>query len=412
MRLWAGRVTIPSMKSEFSDSVSSSPADKGGEAEATDARSATQPARKKKSLFRRLFSGTLFLLYVLVLAEIASRAYWRVKHRERGMPFFPAWSDWVDRFYEEVRDSGVCSVRPQRDDAFFDVLLLGGSALDRVYDSLADASAGRTLLPDRLRDIVHRPVRVFNLAHPGMTTRDSLLKYRMLAEEGLHFDLVVIYHAINDVRMNNIAAEKFRDDYTHSGFYRQFQRLRAYRPLLPYFTLPYTLEYTAIHVLSSRKFGVYLPRHRPGAEQLSHSAEIKTDRPFRRNVEEILNGARSRGEPVLLLTFAWYLPADYTAEKCRTGRLDYAPSPRPSLVEMWGSIDGVVKGIQTHNDVIRRLAGEHPEILFVDADRLVPKRGEFFHDICHLSESGKVQLMEAFLPAIARRFSPAAADGK
>jgi hypothetical protein len=371
----------------------------------TDNASNEKPSnqKQKKSLRRRLFRWGMFLLYVLILSEIASRAYWSIKNRDRSMPFFPAWSDWVDRFYEEIRDSGVRDANPRADDKTFDVLLLGGSALDRVYDSLADAKAEKTALQDQLGKIVSRPVRVFNLAHPGMTTRDSFLKYGMLSEGGYHFDLVVVYHGINDTRMNNIVKEKFRDDYTHSGFYQQFRRLRDYKPLLPYFTLPYTIEYTAVHVLSSKKIGVYLPKHRPSREQLSHSAEIKTDQTFRQNVEGILALAKERNEPVLLLTFAWYIPADYTREACKAKQLDYADSPRPSLVEMWGSTEGVPKGLQAHNEEIRQLAREHPEAIFVDADLLIPKRGENFNDVCHLSEAGKVKLMDAFLPALQDR---------
>lgn len=368
----------------------------------------SDPSKKppKKSLPRRVIQWALFLLYVLILSEIASRAYWSIKNRDRQMPLFPAWSDWVDRFYEEIRDSGVRDAQPRADDEYFDVLFLGGSALDRVYDSLADGKAGNTALQDRLGQIVARPVRVYNLAHPGMTTRDSFLKYQMLADEGLHFDLVVIYHGINDTRMNNIAADKFRDDYTHSGFYQQFKRLQDHKPLLSFFTLPYTIEYTAVHIMSSKKIGAYLPKHRPSEEQLSHSAEIKTARPFRANVEGIMNLARDRGEPVLLMTFAWYIPADYTPAKCQAKQLDYADSPRPSLVEMWGSTDGVPRGLQVHNEVIRQLAKEHPEAMFVDADLLIPRRGENFNDVCHLSEAGKVKLMEAFLPALQTRLAP------
>ncbi len=362
------------------------------------------PPKKPKSLLRRLGKWTLFVVYVAILAEVGSRAYWTVKFHDRAMPFFPAWGDWVDQFYEEIRDSGVRPADPQKNDGYFDVLLLGGSALDRVYDSLADAKEGKTVLQDRLEALLKlaRPVRVFNLAAPGMTTRDSLLKYQMLAEEGKSFDLVVVYHGINDARMNNIAADRFRDDYTHSGFYRQFRRLRDYRAILPAFTLPYTLEYTVIHLLSSKKIGVYLPKHRPSAEQLSHSSEIKTGPTFRRNVEGILDLAQTRGEPVVLITFAWYIPADYSKPKCKAKQLDYADSPRPSFVEMWGSVEGVPKALVVHNNVLRQLAREHPEAMFVDADLRIAKKGENFNDVCHLSEAGKVRWLESLLPRLTR----------
>ena len=188
------------------------------------------PSNKKKPkapLRRRLLRSCLFLLYVLILAEVASRGYWAIKHRERDMPFFPGKRDWYDRFYEELRDSRVLEADLRPDDGHFDILMLGGSALDRFHHSLAAESR---VLQDDFRRITPMPVRVFNLAAPAMTTRESLIKYRIAAEEGKRFDLIIVYHGINDTRLNNVAAGGFKDDYTHSGFYKQFQRLRAYGP--------------------------------------------------------------------------------------------------------------------------------------------------------------------------------------
>ena len=365
--------------------------------------------KKKVSRLRRALKLGLFLFYMLIIAEIASRAYWSIKYQERAMPLFASWDDWIDLFYSEVRDSGVAEANPRQEDESFDILLLGGSALDRVYTSLADTKLETPVLQKQLSARLGRPVRVFNLAHPAMTTRDSLIKYRMLSEKGYRFDLVMVYHGINDTRMNNIESEKFRDDYTHSGYYAQFNRLQAHRPILPYFTLPYTLEYTVIHALSSKKVGVYLPKHRPSESQLVHSADIKTAGAFGKNIQAICDLANAQGEPVLLMTFAWYIPSDYTREKCRAKELDYADCPRPSRVEMWGSLEGVPKGIQAHNQAIRQAAKGNADVLLVDAELLVPQKGENFNDVCHLSEAGKRRLMDAFLPAIIERFGPSPA---
>lgn len=375
-----------------------------------DRKEASGEAPKKKvSRLRRALKLGLFLLYMLIIAEIASRAYWSIKNQDRAMPLFASWDDWIDLFYAEVRDSGVAETNPRQDDESFDILLLGGSALDRVYTSLADTKLETPALQEKLSARLGKPVRVFNLAAPAKTTRDSLIKYRILSEKGYRFDLIMVYHGINDTRMNNIASEKFRDDYTHSGYYAQFKRLQAHRPILPYFTLPYTLEYTIIHALSSKKIGVYLPKHRPSPSQLAHSADIKTAGAFGKNIQAILDLADSQSEPVLLMTFAWYIPSDYTREKCKAKKLDYADCPRPSRVEMWGSLEGVPKGLQAHNQAIRQSAKGQADVLLVDAELLIPKKGENFNDVCHLSEAGKQRLMDAFLPAIIDRFAPSPA---
>lgn len=347
---------------------------------------------KQKSLPRRLVKLAIFLVYLLIIAEIGSRVYWKIK---RDIPFFNSPNDWYSRFYDELKESDVLNADLRRDNGKFDVLLLGGSALDRVHYSQARESR---VFQEALSKITGKEVRVFNLANPGLTTRDSLTKYRLLKDK--HFDLVVVYHAINDTRLNNCPPEKFRDDYTHSGWYKQIDRMRAYQPMLTYFTLPYTIEYTIIHILSSKKIGVYLPRHRPLKSWIAHSTDIKTAWPFEANIQKILNISARRSQPILLLTFGWYIPENYNLLDCKAKKLDYADSPRPSAVELWGSIKGVKKGLAVHNNIIRKLADRNPRAMFVDVEMLIPKAGDNFNDVCHLSEKGKVLLMQSILPAI------------
>jgi len=350
--------------------------------------------KKRKSLRRRLLKLAIFLVYVLVIAEIGSRVYWKIK---RDVPFFSTPNDWYSRFYEELKESDVLNADLGPDNGTFDVLLLGGSALDRVHRSLALKS---DTLPQALSKITGQPARVFNLSNPGLTTRDSLTKYRLLKDK--HFDLVVIYHAVNDTRLNNCPPGKFREDYTHSGWYKQVDRMEAHMPGLTYFTLPYTLEYTVIHILSSKKVGVFLPRHRPLESWIAHGTDIKTARPFEDNVQKILDIAAQRSEPVLLMTFGWYVPENYTRADLKAKKLDYAKSPAPSAVELWGSVEGVKKGLARHNEIIRNLSLKNPQAIFVDADMLIAKVGENFNDVCHLSEKGKLLLMQSFLPAISQ----------
>ena len=72
-------------------------------------------------------------------------------------------------------------MHPRHDDDRFDVLLLGGSALDPDWGSI------ESRLAEKLRADLGDRCRVYNLARPGHTSRDSLLKYRQLEKE--EFDL-------------------------------------------------------------------------------------------------------------------------------------------------------------------------------------------------------------------------------
>ena len=346
---------------------------------------------KKRPLRKRLLRLMLFLIYLVVLLEVGSRIYWKIK---RDVPFFAGRQGWYGRFYEELKDSGVWEADLGKDNDTFDVLLLGGSALDRIHRSLGiDSSA----MPEAFGKFAGRKANVYNLAAPGMSTLDSLIKYRLMAKYDKHFDLVVVYHGINDVRLNNCPSEKFRDDYTHAGFYKQIKRMEAQMGLLPFFRLPYTIEYTIIHIMSSKKFEFYVPRHKLNPSWKQHGTQIKTATPFRENLLEIIRLAdATRSEPIVLLTFAWYIPEDYSLAKCQARQLDYSGQTRPDAVENWGTVEGVRKGLAVHNRVIRQLKGQ-PGAVVLDFESMVPKNGENFNDVCHLSEEGKQLFLDALI---------------
>ena len=75
-------------------------------------------------------------------------------------------------------------------------------------------------LKERLARDAPRPVEVLGAALRAHTTWSSVHKYRHLARYG--FDVVLIYHAINDLKANHVAREDFRPDYSQLGpWYRR-----------------------------------------------------------------------------------------------------------------------------------------------------------------------------------------------
>lgn len=366
---------------------------------------AKQTGAQPRSPGRRVLRGGLFLLYLVVVLEVGSRAFWMVKY---DLPVLPGQENWYGLFYEELELSKVLETDLRGDDEHFDVLLLGGSVLYNFGYYLGEDGGA---VDARLRGSTGVPVRTFNLAYHAMTTRDSLTKYRLMDAWDKHFDLVVIYHGVNDTRMNNCPRKMFRDDYTHMAFYDQIERMEAKAWLLPLLQLPFTAEY-AVTSLMDKASGFYLPSSGIlGTSWTSHGTDVKTEGPFRDNLQAIFELARRRSEKVLLVTFPWYIPENYTCERYLAGQLDYAEGMIISPVETWGTVAGVSKGLTVHNRVIRELAAANQDVLFVDIEAAIPREGTWYRDVCHLTMWGYRQVLEAIAPAIEQHLRSAGTGG-
>ncbi len=351
-----------------------------------------QEPKPKRSRRRKWLLRLMFVLYAAVVLEIGCRLYWVINN---DVPFFRP-SHVIYRFYPHLRDTGVQEADVRPGDGHLDVLILSGSVLEDRWGTVEKH------LREKLRARTQTSVRTFNLARRGHTSRDSLLKYRRVGAKP--FDLVVLYHGINEVRFNNCPASMFRDDYTHVAWYVKINRLRAHRRLLPILTFPYTLEYTALHVLENRRFEFYLTKHDPKPQWVALGKDIKTDRTLGMNFQEVLRMTRRRNQPVLLMTFALHLPEDYTPEKFRQKALAY--SMHRSWIETWGSPENVAAAVAAHNEVVRRLAAEYDHALLVDQDRLMPRQAEYFDDCCHFTDAGSRRFVANVIEPICRLLGP------
>lgn len=315
------------------------------------------------------------LLSVLLSLEVASRLYcWRAL----GVTPLSTGRLWNYHF-PEFDESAIEQAAPVDPDGAYRVLILGPSVWYPTYGDLGAS------LQKHLQQKLARPVRVCNLSYPGRTSRDALLIYRRLADK--HFDLVVFYHGVNDQVLNNCAREVFQADYGHE---RRFAEIRALEqhPEHGWLVFPYILA-----KLKAR-LGVSLvdPHLR---DNLNLGADLKTPASFQANVEEILSLARQRQERVLLLSFAYYIPADYTEERFQCKSLDYDMHMAP--LKWWGTTTTVPGALDAHNAMIEDAARNHPEALFTDMRRLMPDGKQYYHDCCHLSAGGCVRFMDLLM---------------
>ena len=163
--------------------------------------------------------------------------------------------------------------------------------------------------------------------------------------------------------------------------------------------LPLTLDYLRVRLRQVAGADNYVPEHIPREEWFQYGASQQSVTEFERNVRSILELAHSRGDPLVLMSFAWYLADNYELDAFMAGQLAYGQHRAP--VEMWGHPEHVVSTLQAHNRVIESLAANDDHIVFVDQARLIPGNAAYFDDICHFTSLGS----QAFVENIVTAFS-------
>jgi hypothetical protein len=321
--------------------------------------------------------GLALLMLLAGLEGIARLYWWRVKKVARLSPE----AIWRTT-YGEVASSGIDDVAPYHGDDTFDVLLLGASVLHHCFGDIGPRLRAR--LEEKLGK---RPVRVINLAYPGRTSIERRMKYARLADR--RFDLVLLYEAINDISTNNCPPREFRADYSHVRHIAQMRALLRH-PEVGWFALPYTAQYMAINI------GDRLGLTR-GRWEVRDGAERRTPPLYEANFEAVVKMAEERGDPVMLATFAYHIPQNYSQAAFKAKTLDY--DKHLCSVEWWGTPVSVVRTLEAHNAAVRRIAARH-QTMFVDVAARLPHGRLYFDDPCHLTAEGCRQFVELIVGGI------------
>ncbi len=339
---------------------------------------------------RRYLFISIYLLFLCMLGECSARGFWL----SRGVPFFTAHREVYRSFYPKIPELQRNLQKNNSDDSCFDILMLGGSVLHNKYGDIEH------VLQERLIRETRHCVRIYNLAEPAHTTLDSYFKYLHLQEQS--FDLVMVYHGINEVRANNCLASQFKEDYSHFSWYRLILDFEA-RADSRWFVLPYTVKFVALKAAGRLGWSAFLSEHEPDADSLEFGCEVKTADSFKHNIERIAKIAKEKNEPLVLMTFSYYLDENYNRDDFEARKLDYSAHSFP--VELWGRADCVTKALDAHNDVIRAMDTAN-SLAVIDQEKLIPDNGLHFNDICHFTHEGCEKFVENLLPAILPHISP------
>jgi len=335
----------------------------------------------------------LSALLCVVTAELTARLFWRIWY---GVSLLKP-GEILYAYYPELRTVGdlpgalraAAERPPAHTDEFYDILFLGGSVLHRDWSSV------ELELREQLAHGGRRNVRIFNLAMPAHTSRDSLLKYAAL--DKARFDLVIFYHAINETRANNIPPDIFQQNYGHYSWYEWVNALAPYHGTAV-LALPYTLRYL---VLSARQVVMkerYLSTYRVPEHWVHHGREFKSAASFQQNLRAVLDLAAERGDRTLIMTFATYVPENYSFEAFKQKRLDYGLHRAP--IEWWGPREQVLAAVDAHNEIVRRTAAQRPNVVFVDQASLMQGSPRYFNDPCHFTVLGSTRFVENILKVL------------
>jgi hypothetical protein len=325
--------------------------------ESTSSRSSpTHPRRPRRRWFVAAYIALLVVVVVAVLRLVTVQA------------------DVWDYYYPELKASGATSAAGSRDDGTIDVLTLGGSVLLQI----------ESVLEMRLREELGDHVRCYHLSTTAHTSRDSLLKYRQLA--GRKFDVVIICHSINDVRMNYWPQSRFQADYTHCPWYAHLEHDVQLGQL--------TLWDRVVQFATQEGLGP------PAAADYPLGNDLKTPPAFENNLSQLAIEAAARDDRVVFLTMAAYLPNGYTRKAFQDGTLDYGTGDAKYTAELWGEPQQVLAGIVEHNRRTRAVAGRHEHVRLVDIEASIEASGQNFSDICHLTRSGQQRIIGELVPVV------------
>ena len=278
----------------------------------------------------------------------------------------------------------------EKPDSVFRILCLGGSTSQwaNYTEFISWAFRGQPYV--RINNL---NVQVYSAGFEAHTSLDSYYKYKYLYD-GYDFDLVILYHGVNDLRANNCPPEMFRDDYSHFSYYSVINPVMKLLevPVLKhsFLALKIVLTVNEKKRKSREKANprAFVDVHNPDPDWTQYGIEIKTAEPFRRNTQAIVDLAKKRGQRVLLMTFAYNIPENYSREALLKGELDYGIGVDDVLpVEMFGTVEAVSKGLDMHNRIITEIA-EKERTYFIDQKEFLSPDSKAFIDLCHFSQRG------------------------
>ncbi len=296
-------------------------------------------------------------------------------------------------------------IEREKPEGEYRVFLLGGSTLFAAALPLEETPG--ELLETQLRAAVPgRAFEVQNAAAEWHCSEHSLIKF-LTWIRSFDPDLVVVYHAINDLYRSftpeAFAVGPYRDDYGHfHGAVASLVRPKETKWMLVRMQAGYwfsDFRYDRVRVAGPTGDGV------KGVTQMFFPKSEEVEIPdwpslgaFERNLTDLVSAIRRAGVDVVVGSQPSLYREDLTREEREVVWFAKAHQENGRRA----SIASMADGMRRFNEVSRAVA-ERAGVPFVDLDAAVPKTTEYLYDDVHYTAKGAARVAESLTRAVVRR---------
>ena len=229
-------------------------------------------------------------------------------------------------------------------------------------------------LTEYLPDIT---IEYINAGVPGYGVAHSLraLKHRVAKFEP---NLIVIYHATNDLSSNSFVEAK------RQGIVSRRSEEK----------LSWGSHYSLLWYLVEKNLTIMALQQ--SADELQGKIELDSESiaaPFRSDLRQLVHTSSLAAPLVAIVTFSTQLRADQSPaqrKRSATTSLFYMP---------YMSIDDLLSSFSTYNDVLRKVADEFDSLLIED-ELAIPGDSENFVDSVHFTDQGSLAMSQRVVKGI------------
>jgi len=334
------------------------------------------PGRKQASLFGKLMLSFGVLAVGLLLLEGAARIRLLVKFGRTDNEFYRSEMHPEARFRVPVPDQQIGSLRinshgfrgeeieDPKPEGRIRIAFLGASTTFCAEVSASDRTWPARLiarLAERFEPVEFDQV---NGGIPGIGADESLrnLRHRIAP---LSPDVVVIYHATNDLSRDTRKLAEQQGLFTVAGDERSF---------LARISVGWDLIEKNLKVMARKRAAS------AGEDRLQYDAE-QLAAEFHDVLTRLVEEARGVSRLVVLVTFSTRLRAEQTPEE------QLAASNTSLLYMPYMTVQGLLDGFAAYNRTIRDVAAETGAVLVAD-ENSIPSDAAHFRDSVHLTDQG------------------------
>jgi len=332
-----------------------------------------------------------YIIYIIILiaaVEGSLRVFYAIKIGNYNTIVYPlavienVYPNLFDAYYDEVTIGNNQ----------LDILILGGSVLTEGFSNVISD------LEKSLANAYACKINVDNLAMPGHTSLDSRNKYALLKDN--QYDVIIIYHGINELRFNNSPPSVFKKDYSHLAFYNVINMDILHWS--KYSVMPYTFQKIKVAIDQLIFKNSYLSFNKVRQGWLQFGNEIKTAPSFRNNFKCIFDQVSQSQSHLIFSDFTYYNSKDITADSLKIVDTPYESKWTP--LGIWGKKEHLIAGMEEHNEILGQLAAEYhtDQFSYLAINQSMPKNNEYFIDICHPTEKGASIFAALLFPEVAK----------